>query len=321
METTSRNLVSRVMVLEDSPEHIRAIKAFCGEHSLVGLRVRRERLCALLHARIDFGAILLAENYGGSWEECVQVVRQIHAARPELPIILRREGSGTLNDLPDGLRGCLHAAFMTSDMAGLREVLDQCIFSLKYPNALIRGLSAITSAVLASQFPNMTIAPGTPSIVRDRFIFGELFSLIQLESMWCRGYMMMQAVEEPILDRLTRKDEGKAAPNFRDVNSLLGEITNLIWGAFKNRYIGDPSALMGNQVQIPLVVNHKHKYISFGTENPQLCFTYRLSDEVSGRSMKLQQRFVFNLAWSPEDFHENPEEFGAMADTGELELF
>ena len=57
----------------------------------------------------------------------------------------------------------------------------------------------------------------------------------------------------------------------------MAEITNLIWGAFKNRYIGDGDRL-ARSAQVPLIVNHKHKYISFGTSNPQLCFRFTLTD-------------------------------------------
>lgn len=67
--------------------------------------------------------------------------------------------------------------------------------------------------------------------------------------------------------------------------------------------------------------NHKHKYISFGTENPQLCFLYTLTDENSGRKVKLYQRFIFNLNWSPENFKEVAHEVEALVDSGELELF
>jgi hypothetical protein len=56
-----------------------------------------------------------------------------------------------------------------------------------------------------------------------------VFSLIPLESSWCRGYMMLQTEEEPILGMLN-SDPLFPESNFRDVNALLGEITNLIWG-------------------------------------------------------------------------------------------
>ena len=49
-------------------------------------------------------------------------------------------------------------------------------------------------------------------------------------------------------------------------------MTNLIWGSFKNRYMGDADALARSQVQVPLLVNHKHKYISFGTGESAIVF-------------------------------------------------
>jgi hypothetical protein len=161
----------------------------------------------------------------------------------------------------------------------------------------------------------------TPYIVRDRLIFGELFSLMPLESAWCRGYMMLQTEEGPLLELLARDAEPEAGAAFRKVNDLLGEVTNLIWGAFKNRYIGDGKAPVGRQVQVPLLVNHKHKYISFGTENPQLCFRYTLTDESTGRALTLYQRFAFNLEWSPDDFTEITQDVAGLVESGELELF
>ena len=41
----------------------------------------------------------------------------------------------------------------------------------------------------------------------------------------------------------------------------------------------------------------------------------------SGHTVKLHQRFVFNLSWSPEDFREVANDVGAMVEAGELDLF
>jgi len=157
--------------------------------------------------------------------------------------------------------------------------------------------------------------------VRDRVIFGELFSLMPLESAWCRGYMMLQTEEDPLVELLTRTGPPGAQDSFRHVNDLLGETTNLIWGAFKNRFIGDGKLSAAHQVQVPLVVNHRHKYISFGTENPQLCFRYTLTDEASRRSWAIYERFVFNLEWSPDQFQEMPRDVAGLVESGEMELF
>ena len=312
--------VSKVLVLDDSPTHSNAIKQFCDENNLVGLKVRKNRLVSVLRSNIDLGAILYSENYGGSPEENAEIAIKIHTVRPELPIILRRESGETLDSVPESMRRMYCAAYTTDDMGSLRKAIEEYIFSLTYPNALVRGISEITEGVLTSQFKNVSLSWGTPYIVRDRVIFGEVFSLIPLESSWCRGYMMLQTEEEPILGMLN-SDPLFPESNFRDVNALLGEITNLIWGAFKNRYIGDAAAVSGSMIQVPLVVNHKHKYISFGSENPQLCFLYTLTDAEKQREVKVYQRFIFNLSWSPEDFKEIVHDVDELVSSGEMELF
>lgn len=313
--------VSKVLVLEDCPAHVEAIRNFCDENNLIGVRVAKSRLASALRTNFDLGAIFLAESYGGSTEESAGIARKIHGARPELPIIMRRQTHTMPDDLPPGLDAVVCGTYAASDMASLREVIDEYIFNREYPNALVRGISELTSWVLGSEFSDMDVAVDAPCIVRDRIIFGEVFSLIPLESTWCRGYMMIQAEEQPILDLLNRRETSQVAADFRDLNSLLGELTNMIWGGFKNRYVGDADALSRSQVQVPLLINHKQKYISFGSESPHLCFTYRLKDEQSGRTVKLHQRFAFSLSWSPEDFQEFEQDASATVGAGELELF
>jgi len=319
-ENVSNQLVSKVLVLDNSPAHSDAIKKFCNENCLVALKVREDRLMSVLSSNIDLGAILYSESYGATPQENAEIALRIHAIRPELPIVLRRDAHSSLDDIDEALKRVFCGVFTTENMSALRKVIDEYIFSLVYPNALVRGISEITETALASQFKQLRTHCETPYIVRDRMIFGEVFSLIPLESTWCRGYMMLQTEEDAILGILN--GEGLfPQSSFREVNSLLGEITNLIWGAFKNRYIDGTAPLPHSQIQVPLIVNHKHKYMSFGTENPQLCFLYTLTDESSGMSVKLYQRFVFNLTWSPEDFKEIEHDTNALVDSGELELF
>jgi hypothetical protein len=309
------NPVSKVLVLDESPEHLRSIKTFCDENGLIALKVRPGSVMSVLRTNIDLGAILLSEVYGGSSEEAARIAAEIHAARPELPVIMRRESSANLEGLAEPVRRAVCAAYIANDMAALRKVVGERIFCLMYPNALLRGIAEITESVLTNQFPGVRVSMDTPYIVHDRIIFGELFSLMQLESSWCRGYMMLQTEEDPLLV-IAGYPPGT---EFRTVNDLLGEVTNLIWGAFKNRYLGDPSAMSGSQV--PLLVNHKHKYISFGTSNPQLCFRFTLADATGTSAATLYARFVFNLSWSPEDFKEIPQKLAGLVESGELQLF
>ena len=317
----SNELVSKVLVLDDSGEHKERLKRFCSENSLVGLKVREDCLMSVLQSNIDLGAILLSEGYAGDMARSAEIALAIHKVRPELPIVLRREQAATLADLPPAQQHVFCGAYVAHDLAPLRRIVDEYIFSLDYPNALVRGILDISEVMLGTVLPGCTVEWDAPCIVRDRIIFGEVFSLIPLESSWCRGYMMMQAEEKSVLDLLNTLQMADGDAGFRDLNSLLGEATNLIWGAFKNRYLGDAASLSRSQVQVPLIVNHQQKYISFGTENPQLVFKYRLVHARSGKTVHLHQRFIFNLAWSPEDFKEVPADVDNMVGSGELELF
>jgi hypothetical protein len=313
-------LISKVLVLDNSPLHAAAIKTFCDDNRLVGLKVGKDRLMSVLRSNIDLGAILYSESYGETAAESTDIARRIRSIRPELPIMLRRdEISANANDNKE-LQGLCCTSYSTDDLAGLSRAIDEFIFSLVYPNALVRGISELTLGTLGSQFSYLTASVATPYIVRDRVIFGEVFSLIPIEGSWCRGYMTLQTEEQPILDILDVHQPRHGGADFRTVNSLLGELTNLIWGAFKSRFLVDEERSR-SPIQVPLIVNHRHRFISFGTENPQLCFLYTLTDAASGRSFKLYQRFVFNLSWSPEQFREIAQVPGEVTDAGELEMF
>ena len=313
--------VSKVLVLDDNKAHAGALKRFCDANNLVALKVRKDSVMTVLRTNVDLGGIFYSDTYGASPAETADIAQQIHALRPELPIFIRREQHAELTDLPEAFQKCLCAAYVAADMDGLRQLVQQYIFCLLYPNALLRGISEITESVLKSRGKGVEVSMATPYIVHDRVIFGELFSLIQLESAWCRGYMMLQTEEAGFLTVMDPAHDMDEKGNFREVNDLLSEITNLIWGSFKNRYIGDVNVAAGSQVQVPLIVNHKRKYISFGTENPQLCFRFTLTNPTTGSSTTLFARYIFNLSWSPEDFKEIILDAGDMVDSGELELF
>jgi hypothetical protein len=311
---------SRILVLDDMVVHTQALKQFCDERNLVLVKIVRELLMSALESNVELGAIVLSELYAGSREETTDLASFIRAARPEIPIVLRREQLDTLDDLPEALRQNCCAAYVTGHWENLESAFDEFIFALVYPNALVRGITEISEAALTSLFTGLSISGGTPFISRDRVIFGEVFSLIPLESAWCRGYVMLQVEEQALISFLECQDPSRQN-TFHNVNSILGEATNLIWGGIKNRFIDSQAPLGGSQVQVPLVINHHRRYISFGSEKPQLCFQYRLVDPKTGVDITVSQRFVFSLNWSPEDFTEVTQTAGLDANPGELTFF
>lgn len=309
--------VSKVLVLDRYGERQGAIRNLCGAHRLVPVKAAPSRLLSVLRTHVDLGAILCAEDYADSIEATTALAESIRAVRPELPILLSRPASADFSGLPEGTANTFCAAFCTTEPGPLREVVARYIFNLDYPNALVRGIMDLTRDALASQFPGLVVAVATPQIVRDRLLTGDVFTLIPLDSAWCRGYMQLLVDERPVLDWLT---SGGRQADFRQVNALLGEATNLVWGGFKNRYIGDAAAQVGTTIQVPIIVNQRQRYISFGTENPQLGFAYTLSN-AKQTLFRVSQRFVFNLSWSPEQFREFLSDAADAGDSGELELF
>lgn len=314
-------IVSKVLVLENDASQAQAIRDFCKEHNLIALTVDANHLFSVLHSHIDLGAILYSEGFAGSPEDSAILALSFNETRPELPIILRRESVATLDGLPEMSHRVFSAVYVSSNMAELGRVIDEYLFNMYYPNKLLRGIVEITQDALAGQFMDYSITVDTPYIVRDRLMLGEIFSIIPLESTWCRGYMMLQTEEKPLLDMLGLGVANDRKTNFRAANSLIGEVTNLIWGAFKNRFIGDAAADSGNTIQVPIVVNQKRGHISFGTENPELCFRYVLKRGETAPPIVLYQRFAFSLQWSPENFKEIEQEVAQLIDSGELEMF
>lgn len=316
-------LVSKVLVLYDDAEVRGHIKAFCDAHHLIPVKPQAGAALTVLKSNVDLGAIFMQETYTGEGGNALELARAIHAIRPELPIFLRREAASHLDDLPDLYRGIFTAAYTTSTIDELAPLIDKNIFSFQYPNALVRGITEITKNTLETQFKGVEVRTEAPYMVRDRIIYGELFTLIPLESTWCRGYMMLQTEEGPLIKYVEdgRTHISRDPANFRDINHVMGEVTNLIWGAFKNRFISN-EPVDWRQSQVPLIVNHEHRYISFGSEDPQLCFRYTLVDpNGEATPLVLYQRFVFNLSWAPEKFKENEVLTEDLFESGELEFF
>ena len=318
-------VVSKFLVLDDDQSCHDKIKMFCYDNSLVPLKVQADNVMLILKSNVDLGGILLSENFGGDACAGIELGRAIHSMRPELPLFLRRENCENLDGLSPQDRRTFAAAYTVENIAHLRKTLDESIFSFVYPNVLVRGVLELTKLALESQFIDMTAEIEAPYIVRDKLIFGEIFTLIPIENNWCRGFMMLQSEEQSLLE-LVKFDRthvsADSADDFRSLNSVLGEITNLIWGAFKNRYSGATRSDR-NLSQVPIVINHLHRYISFGSDNPQLCFRYTLTDrtQANSRSLVINQKFVFNLNWNPDDFSDNAASVEDLVSAGELDLF
>ena len=114
--------------------------------------------------------------------------------------------------------------------------------------------------------------------------------MIRLESDWCRGYMMLQTAEADLGNLLVEgyvpgMQVDRSELNYRQVNSLLGEVTNAIWGKLKSALLPGSSKRKRADfhAEIPSVVNHARRYVSFGSEAPKLCMKH-LIDRGEGKT-------------------------------------
>lgn len=313
---------AKVLLLEHDPQHYQALLDFCQELGLRPLPRTAVNAVATLAEHQDLAGVLLAEDLPGVQPDSLGLAQTIHGQRPELPIFLRRVSTRVLSG-PEA--AAVKHAWQGGDTDGLRGAVESSLYGLRYPPELVQGVLELTLRSIRSMFPHAEVGHEAPYVVHDRIIFGEVSTLIALESTWCRGYMMLQT-EESALRQGLLQGFGLAGVggdlNFRELNNLLGETTNLIWGAFKNRYI-PPEAFANQQTQVPIVINHQHKYMSFGSQDPQLCVRYLLSDprRPGLPPLTIVQRLIFNLLWLPEKFTEFAAAPEQAADTGELELF
>ena len=315
-------LEAKVLLLEHDAAQYEALMQFCADAGLVALPRGASNALQALAEHEDLAGVLLAEDLPGCEPDALGLASAIYRRRPELPTFFRRSASTPLT--VEQQRPLRHTWF-AGDIEGLRAAVEHAIFSLRYPPDLVNGIVELTTSSLRSMFPYAEVRAELPYVVHDRIIYGEVSTLIPIESTWCRGYMMLQTEENALRQGLIQglSHEGVGGDlGFRELNNLLGETTNLIWGAFKNRYI-PPHAFATAQIQVPLVINHQHKYMSFGSQDPQLCIRYTLSDpqRPGMPHLLIVQRFIFNLYWSPEGFAEFAAQAKPATPTGELELF
>lgn len=307
-------LSSRVLVYDHETEQMDSLKSFFSNRSLVGLRVGSEsRILDVLNTNIDLGAVFL------SGQVAEDIIVNIHRLRSELPIFIRQsEAEPVLASVPV-------VPYETGDEDKLDQLVNTYIFNRYYPSDLIRLIAEGTRDVIGDVFSGMSVDYEKPYLIRDRIIYGELFSLIRMETDWCRGYMMLQMAEEQAGKLIQQGDVPGIQPaadelNFRVVNSLLSELTNSVWGKLKGSFAPKGSIKEKSKFssEIPSVINHSRNYISFGTDDPKLCFKYTLNKEGVEHPMVVYQKFAFHLKWEPESMQAGSEQVNDMVEEGGL---
>ena len=324
MTVAEAKVTSNILICEADATAEATLKTFCEDNGLVTMRVTDAKaLPTVLESDIDMGGILISAEFGGG--EGLKLAELAKKTRPALPVFFRLANQGDVVSLPTHV-AALAGSYHLNDLSDLQEMVDKFIFNTWYQERLIRRIQDISLIILNNQFFNTAVVCESPYLIMDNRIYGEVMSLIPIECEWCRGFMLVQGEEESIDQAIQagntfirKTDYGE---DFRPVGHILGEISNMVWGAMKNELFTcapDPT----NCAQVPTIISHSHNLISFGTDMPQLCFQYTLyPDDKELPKITIFEKFIFNLSWMPEKFKAVAEPGTELSDEDrEVELF
>ena len=308
---------SKVLTFDTDISVLPKLKKIFDANNLTGMRSLGDPgiVDVILDKNIHLGAVFV--NNAGNWEALCLKLKKL---RPELPLFLRLEEKD--DTVPENINDILDGMFHISEGEKIGSYLHSHIFIRDYPLEMISRIREFSLTAFRSMIPGVEIQSAAPLVIRDKVIYGEITTLIPVNTNWCRGYMMVQSDMEDLHTLLNRT----GSPAFRGevdqvVPPLLGELTNLMWGGFKTVFLKEGFLEEnGPDIQVPIIVNHKRQNISFGGDIPQLCFEYRLKDPIGLQNhTRVVQKFVFNLNWNPDLVAEY--DFQNLIDEGSIQLF
>ncbi len=315
-----QSLNSKVLTFDTDISVLPELKKIFEENNLTGMRSigDPEIIDIILNKNIHLGALFLnnRDNY-------LQLAERLKVIRPELPVFLRMEDSHEKAEIPEEKIHLFDGFFHISEKENISRLLKTHIFIQDYPAEMIKQIQEFSVNSINSLIRGMEVHAPAPTIIRDKVIYGEILSLIPVNTSWCRGYMMVQTDMDDLYRILNQSEKNPGYSQEPEVviPPLVGELTNLMWGGFKNVFIKEGFYdSLGPDIQVPIIINNRNKNISFGGDIPQLCFEYILQDKLSlTRESRIVQKFIFNLNWNPAAVEEF--DFSGMVQDGTIELF
>lgn len=321
----NKELVSKVLVLDGNEIAHNVLKVYFNKINLVGLRANAKNVEDVLKSQIEFGAVLISEDPVSPGVNTFDLAYTIHKARPDLPILLRRQRTDSLDGIPEKFHKTFTGVYTLSKLEILEKIVNDQLFDSYYPADIVEGIQGIAEECFRSSFKDVAVEGPAPFLARDNVI-GESNSLIALESKWCRGYLMLQVSHGYLLDYIANGKTALEASEIddHDAAALMSHLTNEIWGGINREFMSYDNQADASMIraQVPIYFNPETRYISFGTTKPQLCYHFSLTDS-SGKldNLEFTLRLIFNLDWSPENFEQSEQAVEDLVESGELEFF
>ena len=320
--------VKRKLLLCDTNEMVlEKLRTFCSDNQFMPVHVSSEIILRTLRNNIDVGGALLSAEHYNTNINTFDLVRSLHKIRPELPLILRVDNVNAFEKLPPEEKKHFVGYYVVDDLSHLKSTIEKYIFNIKYPASLVRIIHQVTKEALQSELKNIDIKVDSTFLVNNDYNFGDVVSLMTLDCDICNGYLMTQVDEADFKDLISNYSIRNyfRFPTDDDVNNVLGELSNLIWGGVKNKLtnlVGTESRSIA--MRVPIVGNQEVNYMSFGKTGAKLCIKYLLTKSVDNEveECALYQVLIINQSWILEVL-ENKEEngFEKLVSNGVLDIF
>lgn len=310
---------SKVLTFDTDITVLPKLRAIFDANNLTGMRSVGDPAIAsiILEKNIHLGALFV--NNQGDW---LNLSRELKKLRPELPLFLRVEEKKDEKKLSYEDKMIFDGIFHISEDDRIVEYLKTHIFIRDYPVEMIRHIQEFSMNAFKYMIPEASVHCPAPLVIRDKVIYGEITSLIPITTNWCRGYLMLQTNMKELHSLLKRTQNPAFNGTIEEViPPVIAELTNLMWGGFKTVFLKEGFLEeTGPDIQVPILINHHQKNISFGGDIPQLCFEYLFKDPLGlNNQTKIVQKFIFNLNWNPDLVKEY--DFQSLVEQGSIELF
>ena len=272
---------------------------------------------------IQVGGVLFDADFDG----IATVLVDFFANHREIPIFLRCRDQSIVDHFRSDYSEMLLRPYEHCTEEVLSNLVAESIFGRHYPGSMLEHVQETICSVVCTHLAGVELEVGSLLLASDRRVYGERLEVMPIRSSWCRGAMMLESRGSDIM-RLVRLGRTRFASDVHHIanctEDLLRELMNQISGAFKNKFV--PSDFQGHlhQIEVPMTINHREHYVSFGGTQPLLCFKLKVRDvEGDGDAFDpfdLFLRLSFHGFWDVDGFSVNADDDDG-ADSGVLELF
>lgn len=319
---------TKIFLHDTSPDVADKIRLFCEKDNLIRVKsVQIDVVDFLMNPsfnQCDLGAIFLSEQEDLCGISGFHIADKIHQNGSTIPIFMRLEGERRLADLSDEQKKLVTVVYSLDRLDELEKVIDRYLFSVHYPVSVVNKIQKACYDVLDGVFENIKVTKMPPCLIKDFIVADSFTSLIPLEMSCAKGYVMAQMQEADMVKLLTftKQSDYSAREDFEHINEMASELVNLFWGRIRFRLHDETvDTNKVSRVQLPIIVNNKKNYISFGNSNPQLCFRYILCHaNVISEPIVIHFKVIFNLYWDPSK-QVGDDMIDRCVESGELELF